>query len=311
MRTIFFGTPAIAVPALRALAETTELVGVVCQPDRPKGRGLELGAPPVKLAAGELGVEVHQPVKVKTGNLDEWIRARVPDVALVIAYGRILPPAVLAAPRFGCMNLHASLLPKLRGAAPIQWALIGGETETGISLMQMDEGMDTGPVYSMRRIPIGAEETAGELATRLAELAAVVVREDLPGAVVGGHHAAPQDDALATLAPPLRSGDARLDWTGASSDLVNRVRGFEPDPGAHTTLRGKRLRVHQLRISAYPASAAPGTVVLADKGGVVIATGAGSVELVRAQLEGKRVVAARDLVNGRQLAAGDVLGGAG
>src|SRR5689334_7222204 len=239
MRTVFFGTPELAVPALRELASTTNVLGVVCQPDRPAGRGLELREPAVKRAARELGIEVYQPVKVKTGELAVWVRARQPDVAVVLAYGRILPPAVLAAPRRGCMNLHASLLPRYRGAAPIQWAIMRGETETGIALMQMDEGLDTGPVYSERRTPILGEDDAATLSGKLAELAAVVVREDLPRAVSGELVAIPQDGSLATFAPPLDREHARIDWAASAPVIVNQVRGLSPRPGAFTTKAGR------------------------------------------------------------------------
>src|SRR5450432_2108021 len=187
VRAVFFGTPAIAVPALRALAEVAEIVGVVCQPDRPAGRGLKLQPPAVKTAALELGYAVHQPVKVKTGNLDQWLSDRAPDVALVLAYGRILPSAVLSAPRRGCMNLHASLLPRWRGAAPINWSIMHGDHETGVCLMQMDEGLDTGPVYARRAIAIGDQETAGELAERLAATSAQLVREVLAREIGRAH----------------------------------------------------------------------------------------------------------------------------
>lgn len=308
MRTIFFGTPEIAVPSLRALAETTELVAVVCQPDRPAGRGLELHEPAVKRAAREIGIEVHQPVKVKTGNLDEWLRQRGPDVAVVMAYGRILPPAVLAAPRRGCMNLHASLLPKYRGAAPIQWAVIRGEHETGIALMQMNEGLDTGPVYTERRISILPGETAGELAARLAELAAVVVREDLPKAVSGELAAVPQDDRFATLAPPIEREHARIAWNHEPLEIENFVRGMAPRPGAHTTLRGKLFRILSVRAADSNAEGPPGTVKLIGGGHVLIAAAGGAVELLQAQLEGRRALGACDLVNGRVLRDGDLLG---
>jgi methionyl-tRNA formyltransferase len=309
VRTVFFGTPGIAVPALRALAASTELVGVVCQPDRPSGRGLELHEPEVKQAARELGVEVHQPVKVKTGNLDTWLREREPDVAVVLAYGRILPPAVLSAPRRGCMNLHASLLPLYRGAAPIQWAIISGETRTGISLMQMDEGLDTGPVYAVRELPILDDDDAGALAERLAELAAVVVREDLPRAVSGELRPVPQDGARATYAPPLTREDARIDWTQDARAIVNRIRGLSPRPGAFTTLGKKTLKVLAARPGPAGDSVGPaGEVVRADKGAVFVAAGRGLVEILRGQLEGKKAMAAADLVNGRALRSGDVLG---
>lgn len=309
VRTIFFGTPDIAVPALRALAETTTLVGVVCQPDRPAGRGLALSEPAVKRAARELGLEAHQPVKVKTGNLDEWIRERGADVAVVLAYGRILPPPVLAAPRLGCVNLHASLLPLHRGAAPIQWAIMKGDSETGISLMQMDEGLDTGPVYCVRRIPIAPDDDAASLAGKLAELAALVVREDLPRVAAGQLTASAQDASRATHAPPLTREHGVLAWTRNVRDLVNQVRGLSPRPGAYTTVAGRTLKVLEARPGPSGRNAdAPGTVVRADKGGLWIAAGDGALALVRGQLEGKKAATAADLVNGRALRLGDVLG---
>jgi methionyl-tRNA formyltransferase len=309
VRTVFFGTPDIAVPALRALAASTDLVGVVCQPDRPAGRGLEISEPAVKRVARELGVEVHQPVKVKTGTLDEWLRDRKPDVAVVLAYGRILPDAVLLAPKRGCMNLHASLLPLYRGAAPIQWALIRGETETGFSLMQMDSGLDTGPVYSVRRLAIFPEDDAGTLGVRLAELGAAVIEEDLPRAVRGDLSPIPQDAARATFAPPLTREHGRIDWKSDAVSVTNLVRGLSPRPGAFTTLGNRTLKI----LAAKPgpsgeAVGVPGTVVRADKGGLWIATLSGTVDLRRAQPEGKKPMSGPDLVNGRALRLGDVLG---
>jgi methionyl-tRNA formyltransferase len=310
VRTLFFGTPDIAVPALRMLAATTELVGVVCQPDRPAGRGLALSEPAVKRAARELGVEVHQPVKVKTGTLHEWVRERSPDVALVLAYGRILPPNVLEAPRRGCMNLHASLLPAYRGAAPIQWAIIRGETETGIALMQMDEGLDTGPVYCERRLAIGENEDTGSLTTRLGELAAEVVREDLPRAVRGEISPTPQDTSRATYAPPMEKEHARLDWGLPARDIVNRVRGLSPRPGAYTTITGRTFKVLSARVAPGGVSDPDkaGTVIRADKGGLWIAAADGAVELVQAQVEGRKPMGAADLVNGRAVRLGQILG---
>lgn len=309
MRTVFFGTPAIALPALRALAETTELVAVVCQPDRPAGRGLALAEPAVKQAARELGIEVHQPVKVKTGNLHEWLAERRADVAVVLAYGRILPKAVLDAPGRGCMNLHASLLPRWRGAAPIQWSIIAGDRETGVSLMQMDEGLDTGPVYARRAIAIGDDETAGELAVRIAELAAVVVREDLPRAVSGELVAEPQDHARATHAPPIESEHARIDWARSAEEIARLVRGMAPRPAAHTRLRGKHLRLLVARATSDAVSGPPGSVSIVDRKRVLVATSSGALEVLSAQLEGKKALPAPDLINGRVLSTGDVLSG--
>jgi methionyl-tRNA formyltransferase len=311
MRTAFFGTPAIAVPAFHAVRETTDLRAVVCQPDRPAGRGLKLTPPAVKQAAIEAGLGdlVHQPVKVKTGNLDEWLREREIDVAIVLAYGRILPAAVLSAPRLGCLNLHASLLPKYRGAAPINWAIVHGETETGVALMQMDEGLDTGPVFVERRIPIGPEETAGELAERIAELAAVVVREDLPRVLAGEIESKAQDAALATHAPLIEKEHCRVQWNQPVANIVDLVRGMSPRPGAFTELNGQRLKLARVRpAKGVIGTEPPGTVSLGAVNEVRVRAADGFVELVRAQLEGRRELDGRDLVNGRALAVGDVLG---
>lgn len=306
VRAVFFGTPAIAIPALRALSEVTEVVGVVCQPDRPAGRGLELGEPPVKRAALELSLTVYQPERVKNGELAAWLREREPDIAVVLAYGRILPAGVLAAPRLGCVNLHASLLPKFRGAAPIQWAIIAGEKVTGISLMQMELGLDTGPVFTMHSIPIAPDETAGELTARIAELGGAVVRADIPKLLAGQLHATPQDDALASHAPPLDREHGRIDWKRPSEALHDFVRGLTPRPGAFTTVRGKQLRITRTGRISSP-SLEPG-VVRVERPRVLIGTADGALELLRGQVEGRRELDALALVNGRAIAHGDVLG---
>lgn len=309
MRAVFFGTPAIAVPALRALTQVAEVAAVVCQPDRPAGRGLKLSAPPVKDAARELGIDVHQPTKVRTGELAQWLREKRADVALVMAYGRILPGDVLAAPRRGAMNLHASLLPKYRGAAPINWAIVRGETETGISLMQMDEGLDTGPVYSRHVLAISETETAGSLAERIAALGAEVVRADLARAVEGDLQAEPQDPALASHAPLIEREHLRIDWGRPALDIARLVRGMAPRPGAFTLLGGKSLRVLDARPQAgpMPPGASPGTVSILGKRALV-ATGDGTLELLVAQAEGKKALSAADLINGRVLNEGVLLG---
>ena len=308
MRTVFFGTPAIAVPALKALAETTELVGVVSQPDRPAGRGLSLKAPPVKEAAESLGIEVHQPVKVKTGSLHEWIAGRHADAVIVMAYGRILPRPVLEAPRKGCLNLHASVLPRLRGAAPINWALIRGERQTGISLMHMDEGMDTGPVYAIRTLDILPEETAGELACRLSELARQVVIGDLPAALRGDLAAVAQDDSRATLAPPITDAHWWVDWHRPTTEICNLVRGLVFRPGARTLLEGKCLRILALAPSPLVSDVPMGTITIGGAYQPIVRTIDGAVEVAKAQVEGRRVCCGVDLVHGRLLRAGGVLG---
>ena len=306
-RALFFGTPAIALGSLRALTEVAEVVGVVTQPDRPSGRGLELHAPPVKTLAQELGIEVTQPLKVRTGELRDWVLARRPDVLVVLAYGRILPVDVLEAAPRGAINLHASLLPRYRGAAPIAWSILRGETETGVSLMQMDAGMDTGAVLSRHAIPIGADETGGELTERLADLAASIVRTDLPRAVRGELSAEPQDEALATYAPPLERDAGRIDFAKPAAELKNLVRGLAPRPGAFTTLGGKTLRIASVQVREDALAGAVGSVQV-ERGVPFVTTGRGSLEIVSAQLEGRRIASGRDLVNGRVLRADLVLG---
>jgi methionyl-tRNA formyltransferase len=305
MRAIFFGTPEIAVPSLDALASVAEVVGVVCQPDRPAGRGLKMHAPAVKVRAEELGLSVLQPEKIKSPDVVAWMRERNADVAVVLAYGRILPRDVLAAPAHGCMNLHASILPRYRGAAPINWAIVRGETETGITLMQMDEGLDTGPVYATRSLAIGENEIAGELAQRLAALAAEVVREDLPRAVGGELVAQPQDPAAATTAPQLEKEDGRIDWARPAWEIHDHVRGMTPWPSAFTHLGPRLFKIlatqrSNLDTRSYP----PGTLAMADSNGVIVACGRGTIEILRAQLEGKKPHSARELVTGRTLSAG-------
>jgi methionyl-tRNA formyltransferase len=309
MRAIFFGTPAIAVPALDALCDLFEVAVVVCQPDRPAGRGLELRPPAIKLRALERGVPVMQPTKVRTPEFAAELAALGADVALVMAYGRILPKAVLEAPRRGCINLHASLLPKYRGAAPITWAIVRGERETGISLMQMDEGCDTGPVFSRKSIPIDDAMTAGELSEALALLAAEVVRTDLARAVSGELSASPQDASQATEAPMLTKDDGAIDWALPVRRVHDHVRGMTPWPGASSRVRGKTLKVLRARVideAAHPDE--PGRVVCADRSRLEVACGSGVLQIDRAQLEGRKPLDASELVRGRVLSTADVLG---
>jgi methionyl-tRNA formyltransferase len=309
VRALFFGTPAIAVPALSALAEIAEIVGVVCQPDRPAGRGLSVKPPPVKERAAELGLAVVQPAKIRTPEFADWVRAADADVALVIAYGRILPPAVLAAPRRGCMNLHASILPRYRGAAPITWAVVNGEAETGIALMQMDEGMDTGPVFSQHRIPIGPETTADELGTELGQLAAAVVERDLLRAVRGELTAVPQDHAAATMAPLLEKEHGRITFARPARAVHDHVRGMTSWPGAFTSIGGKTLKVQESRTLMESGEIAPaGTVVAATREGIDVACAPGALRILRAQIEGRKSLTAAELVAGRTLREGMILG---
>jgi methionyl-tRNA formyltransferase len=311
LRAVFFGTPQFAVPCLDALAEIADVAAVVCQPDRPSGRGLELTAPPVKQRALALGLPVVQPTKLRTGEFAAWLREQNVDVALVVAYGRILPKDVLDAPRLGCVNVHASLLPKLRGAAPITWAIVRGEAESGVTLMQMDEGMDTGAMLEQLTTPITDEETAAELSERLSALGALATRKGLPVYVAGGYTPVAQDHARATMAPMLKKHDGRIDFTKPARAVHDHVRGMTPWPGAFTDARGKVLKVLATRVTDIPAgNAAPGTVVFADKSRVIVACGERGVELARVQLEGKKAIGAGDWFLGRGVAEGDALGAA-
>ncbi len=299
-RSIFFGTPEFAVPCFRALAEISEVVACVCQPDRPKGRGNVLTPPPVKVCAAELGVSVVQPTKLRTGELGRWLREQQADVALVVAYGRILPLDVLQAPRLGCINVHASLLPKYRGAAPITWAVVDGEHETGITVMKLDEGMDTGPMLDRIAAPIDPDETAGDLSVRLAEMGANAVRTGLPKYVRGESSLVAQDEANATVARMLTKEDGRIDWSKTATEVHNHVRGMNPWPGAFTLLEQKVVKIHRTRIvvASWP-NALPGTVVLADKSRVVVSCGKHAIELDVVQLEGRKPMRGFDWVIGR------------
>jgi methionyl-tRNA formyltransferase len=311
VRTLFFGTPEFSVPSLEALASISTVVGVVCQPDKPVGRGMKLATPPVKERALAMGLPVVQPLKLRTGEFAQWVREQNADVALVIAYGRILPQDVLDGPRLGCVNVHASILPKYRGAAPIAWCVVRGETKTGITLMKMDAGMDTGDMLEIHETPIGPDETAGELSARMSKLGADVVREGLPRFARGELAPMKQNDADATTAPLLEKEMGRVDWALAAQKIHDHVRGMNPWPMAFTKLGEKRVIVHRTKMvsgAIAAAAAKAGTVVLADKSRVVVACGEGHVTLERVQLEGRKAVTGAELFLGRGIAEGDVLG---
>ncbi|HEY6460916.1 MAG TPA: methionyl-tRNA formyltransferase [Polyangiaceae bacterium] len=308
-RALFFGSPAFAVPSLEALHAIADVAAVVCQPDKPAGRGLALTPPAVKVRATELGVPVVQPTKLRTGEFGGWAREQKADVALVVAYGRILPKDVLEGPRLGCVNVHASLLPKYRGAAPITWAVVNGERESGVTLMKLDEGMDTGPTFARVTTSVGPDETAGELSLRLAAMGADAVREWLPRYVAGDVTLEAQDGARATMAPMLAKDHGRVDWARPAQKVHDHVRGMSPWPGAFTTARGKTLKVRATRVVAGAvAGATPGKVVVADKSRLVVACAEGSIELASVQPEGKRAMTGAEWVMGRGIAEGDVLG---
>jgi methionyl-tRNA formyltransferase len=301
-RAIFFGTPEFAVPTLRALCEVAEVVLVVTQPDRPKGRGMKLAPPPVKELALSLGIPVEQPTKVRTPDFAERLRALKADVAVVVAYGRILPAGVLAAPRLGCVNVHASLLPKLRGAAPIQWSIVRGERETGVCLMQMDEGLDTGPVFARRSLSIGPDETTAELSERLSALGAELLRDELPHYLAGERPPVAQEHALATLAPILRKEDGAVDWSRPAAQLHDLVRGFSPWPSAYTFVAGLRLKLHRTQV--VEGQGEPGTILSAGRDGIVVACAGGALRLLEVQAEGARRMTAAEFLVGHKLEPG-------
>ena len=310
MRLVFCGTPAFAVPtlqALRAAGHGIELV--LCQPDRPSGRGLALTVPPVKQAALEAGIEVLQPEKIRTNaELQSRLEAILPDAIIVVAYGRLIPRWMLDLPRYGNLNLHGSLLPKYRGAAPIQWAVANGEKITGVTTMRLDEGMDTGGMLLRRELPIGPADTAEDLFFRLAALGAPLMVETLAGLEAGEIAPQKQDDSLATSAPMLTRDDGRVDPARAAQSIYDRWRGFQPWPGAWTTVRGKKLTFHQLRLRHSPQGGESG-VFRVEGDRLFFAAGDGvSLEVTELQLEGKRRMAVADLLRGHGLVDGERLG---
>jgi len=309
-RVVFFGTPEFAVPSLQALLDGPDLVvGVVCQPDKPSGRGQHLQAPAVKRTAEARGIPVIQPIKVKTDELSSQLRSWSPDLAVVAAYGRILPPAVLALPRLGCINVHASLLPKYRGAAPIQWALIEGETTTGVTIMRMNERMDEGDILLQRATPIAPDEPFGALQPRLAALGADALMETLAALHGGTLRATAQDHRAASYAPMIRKSDGAIDWTSSAAAIVPRVRAFNPWPSAHTMHGRRLLKIHRARALSDQAGAPPGTVVAVGEV-IRVATGDGSLAIEELQLEGRRALPAREFGRGGGIAVGDRLGAA-
>lgn len=306
LRVVFMGSPEFAVPCLEVLLGTEEVVAVVTQPDKPAGRGLGLTPPPVKVRAQAAGVPVWQPTSVRKPPFADELRALGADLAVVVAYGKILPPEVLAAPRLGCVNVHASLLPKYRGAAPIQWAIIRGERETGVTLMQMDAGMDTGPMLLKRTLPIDEQVTAGELHARLAPLGAQVLAEGLARLKRGELHPEPQDDAQATMAPMLTKETGRVDFAQGARAVRDLVRGCDPWPTAYTTLGGETLKLFRPKVVS--GAGEPGLVVGADRDGLLVGCGDGVVAFGELQLPGKKRMPAGALLAGRPIPRGTRLG---
>lgn len=301
-RIVFMGTPEFAVASLSACFDIGEVVAVVTQPDKPKGRGNAISISPVKALALERGVTVLQPQKMRTPPFSEELRKLAPDVCVVTAYGKILPKDVLEVPPHGCVNVHASLLPRFRGAAPIQWAIAHGDAETGVALMRMDEGLDTGPVIAMKRLPIAPEDTSSSLHEKLSRLGGEILRESLPAYLRGELKPVPQPSEGMVLAPIIQKEDGLLDFTKPAVMLERRVRAFTPWPGAYTGLNGTRLKVHRTRVDTGQGT--PGTVLAASPSGIEVACGEGSIVLLDIQPEGKRVMSAGEFLSGHKLAPG-------
>ncbi|GAA3757660.1 methionyl-tRNA formyltransferase [Terriglobus aquaticus] len=315
MKLVFCGTPQFAVPTLEALVAAGHDVALaLSQPDRPVGRDATVAPTPVKAAALAHGIPVEQPEKIKTNEaLRAQLEAIQPDAIIVVAYGRILPQWMLDLPGFGCLNGHGSLLPRWRGAAPIQWAIAAGDEETGVTIMRLDAGLDTGPMLLRRAVPITPETTSADLFLSLSHLGADLMVEALVGLEAGTIHPEPQNNALATHARPLTRDDARIDWTLPAASIHARFRGFQPWPGAFTAIRGKKLIVHSMRLAASRPSAIPGTVLAVgdhlNSPGMLVACGNGSaLSLDEVQMEGKKRMPAAEFLRGHQVRAGEQLG---
>jgi methionyl-tRNA formyltransferase len=308
MRAVFFGTPEIALPALRELSLSSHsMAAVVTAPDRPRGRGMKLRPSPVGEAAEELGLPVVKPASLRPPEVQESLAELDADVFVVVAYGLILPRAVLEIPRHCCVNVHFSLLPRLRGAAPVQWALIEGHEKTGVTIMRMDVGLDTGPILAVREEPILADDTAGTLGERLAGVGAkllVRVLDDLESADISPR---PQDDDQATYASKLTAEDAHIDWSAPADEIVNRVRAFNPKPGAWGILNSRRLKVLKATVLDEPSNGRPGQIDTSEPEALAVNTGSGRILLSEVQPEGGSRMSGPEFLRGYRPKSGDLI----
>ncbi len=308
MRLVFLGTPSFAVPTLESIIKAGHTIAtVVTQPDRPKGRGQELAASPVKQTATRMGLPLFQPERIRRPEAQERLASLAPEIMVVVGYGQIIPQSVIdIAPR-GIVNVHASLLPKYRGAAPIQWAIVNGETRTGVTTMQINAGLDTGDILLARETEIGPEETAIELGERLAPMGAELLVETLDGLSRGVIEPRKQDDAQASLAPILKKEDGAVTWNEPAAAIHNRVRGLLPWPGAHTRFRGQRLHIWRALVTTERTALAAGRVV--SGAGLRVAAGDGDIlDLIEVQLEGRKRMSGQAFANGHRLNENDILG---
>ncbi len=306
------GTPGFAVPSLEALASKgLEVLSVITQPDKPRGRGRALAPPPVKVCALGLGLPVLQPDSIRGEEFACELTGLAPDVVVVVAYGKILPKGLLGIPKLGCVNVHSSLLPAYRGAAPVNWAIINGDSESGVTTMFMDEGMDTGPVLMKRATGIGDKETAGDLLNRLSVIGAELLIETIDGLTGGTLKPSPQPESGVSVAPLLKKEDGRIDWRKSARDVDFHVRGFSPWPGAFTSVKGKSLKVHAGGVVETQGDGArrPGEVYSVSGSAINVVCGAGSLYgITELQLEGKRRMKTEDLLRGFRIESGELLG---
>lgn len=308
MRVIFMGTPDFSVPCLEALIKNEEVVGVFTQPDKPKGRGYELTPPPVKLCAEKYGIPVFQPTSMRDGRALEIINSLEAELIIVVAFGKILPKEILESVKYGCINIHASLLPKLRGSAPIQWSIINGEKETGVSSMQMDEGIDTGDFYIKKAVSITENMNAGELHDALSLLGAEVLTETIELLKVGKLVPQKQDDELSNYAPMLSKELCPIDFNDSAQNIHNKIRGLYPWPVATTKLGGRVLKIHESRLSDIKTESGAGEVISTENG-ICVACGDGNaVVFTVIQLEGKKRMSYSDFLRGHQIEKGTILG---
>lgn len=308
MRILFMGSPKLAIPSLKAVVESGNVVGVITQPPKASGRGRTVTPSPISNEAESAGLSVMTPAKLKDPELERSLAELRPDIAVVVAYGKILPPTILAIPKLGCVNVHASMLPDLRGAAPIQWAIARGYQQTGVTLMQMDEGMDTGPILLQMTTPIGPEETAGELGERLSHMGADLLREALPLLERGELNPVEQDHSQASYAPLLTKEDGFIDWTLSARKIADRIRGFSPWPGTYTVRAGSRFLITRAKALDENHRFRPGTIMAADYGCIKVACGEGKLDVLAVKPEGKREMDVQEFLAGHKIEPGEVLG---
>ncbi|MCI0481327.1 MAG: methionyl-tRNA formyltransferase [Candidatus Dadabacteria bacterium] len=307
MRIVFMGTPEFAVPSFKALLDSQdEVAALVAQPDKPKGRGLKPAPPPTKIVAEQFGIPVLQPSGIRTEAFLQELTELRPDLICVAAYGKILPKAVLELPRFGCLNVHASLLPKYRGAAPVNWAIARGEAVTGITIMQMDKGMDTGDILLTREMPIDYDDTGETLTEKLSLAGAELLLQAIAGLKKGYLRPLKQDEAAATYAPMLKKEDGRVDWSKPAGEIRNQIRGMLPWPGAYTYSNGKMIKIYKAAVAVGEGK--QGEVIDAPQGVLRVMTGEGALDILELQLEGGKRLDAKAFLSGRKIEPGAVLG---